>query len=350
MVRALLICLLVGCSYNATYPDCTIHCDGNTGCPEELTCGPEGLCRTGETDELCAAKVEAPSCEGLPATCGPAGDQVCCESAVVPGTAFFYRGFDTGMDDLFRDLNDPAMINDFRLDLYEVTVGRFRAFIKAGKGTRVEPPSTDAGGRALNGEQNQGGWDPMWNTQLAANPDALALALKCDATAQSWTDAVSGNEAQPINCVTWYEAAAFCAWDGGFLPTEAEWNYAAVGELARAYPWSVAAPSLILDCSFANYSACTNQATAAVGSDPKGNGYWGHADLAGNVAEWTLDSYQDAYIDPCTDCAQLTTTTARTVRGGSFLSNAVELRGARRDSADPATRSAVIGFRCARLP
>jgi hypothetical protein len=59
----------------------------------------------------------------------------------------------------------------------------------------------------------------------------------------TWTDTVGPNENLPMNCVPWYKAFAFCVWDGGRLPTEAEWNYAATGgNEQRKYPWGSTAP------------------------------------------------------------------------------------------------------------
>jgi hypothetical protein len=67
----------------------------------------------------------ARSCMGLAATCGD-GTKDCCASTLVPGTAVtFYRG---------NDVSAPATVSDLRLDVYEVTVGRFRALVNAGTG------------------------------------------------------------------------------------------------------------------------------------------------------------------------------------------------------------------------
>ncbi|MCX5744859.1 MAG: SUMF1/EgtB/PvdO family nonheme iron enzyme [Proteobacteria bacterium] len=256
-------------------------------------------------------------------------------------------------------MTNPATVSAFRLDTYEVTVGRFRQFVTAGMGTQSSPPSTGAGARTLNGLANQGGWDPSFNANLVADTTTLVAAVNCNAITQSWTDTPGANEALPMNCITWFEAMAFCAWDGGFLPTEAEWNYAAAGGTdQRAYPWSNPASDLTIDCSHANYDNgmvnCVTPANGAVdrvgGDSPTGDGKWGQADLAGNVYEWMLDWYASPYGNPCTDCAALTPTTHRSVRGGHFRDIASTLRGGFRSPGTPDARDTGVGVRCGRMP
>jgi len=181
-------------------------------------------------------------------------------------------------------------------------------------------------------------------------------------TYQTWTDAPGANENKPMNCVSWYEAMAFCIWDGGYLPTEAEWNYAASGgDEQRAYPWSNPASSTSIDCTLANYKIdnpagmhCVDSTTGAVnrvGSEStEGDGRWKHSDLAGNVWEWTLDWSASAYPLPCNDCANLTTSSSRVIRGGSFFVVASILRAANRDPYAPTSRASSLGLRCARTP
>jgi formylglycine-generating enzyme required for sulfatase activity len=253
---------------------------------------------------------------------------------------------------MYPSMSYPATVSPFVLDRFEVTVGRFRKFVEAGMGTRASPPMTGAGARTLNGDADQGGWDASWNTLLAADTAALIAAVKCDGSKQTWTDAPETNEELPIDCVTWYEAFAFCAWDGGFLPTEAEWNFAVAGGAEqRAYSWSNPVGSTTIDCSYADYRDCVNPPSGAargVGStSPKGDGRWGQADLAGNMWEWTLDGYQTPYTNPCSDCADLTNDAMRVTRGGSFLTDVLNLRSSARFYV-PSVNRFDYGIRCAR--
>jgi formylglycine-generating enzyme required for sulfatase activity len=256
------------------------------------------------------------------------------------------------------------MVSDFRLDIYEVTVGRFRDFVNAGAGTQQNPPPVGAGARTLGGIADQGGWDASWNGSLMADTAALVAAVNCNIK-QSWTDQPGANESMPMNCITWFEAFAFCVWDGGFLSTEVEWNYAAAGgSEQRAYPWSQPPGELTLDCSHANFSVLGTPCVGGpqfgamnrVGSEsPRGDGKWGQADLSGNVWEWTLD-WAGLYSNPCVDCAFLTAGTDRMIRGGSFVDFSNELRtGARGQVMSPPTNRLIgifpsVGVRCARSP
>lgn len=303
------------------------------------------------------------SCATLAPTCGPTGSSSCCESPPVPaGTG--YRSYDVATDSMFVDMTNPTRVSAFRLDKYEVTVGRFRQFVAAGMGTQQNPPAIGAGARTLNGLTDQGGWEAAFTSNLVADTPTLVASVACNAL-QTWTDAPGANESRPMNCITWYEAMAFCIWDGGFLPTEAQWNYAAQGgSEARAYPWSSPPSALTLDDStYASYyvdatkgcqgdmtNGCAVTDLVPAGSKPAGDGLWGHSDLAGNVYEWLLDWYAASYPNPCDDCANLTPGTTRVFRGGSFVNVAQDMRTGKRDTNMPSLRVYDYGVRCARLP
>src|SRR5262245_7078988 len=297
-------------------------------------CGRLGFDRLDDGGAQGAGDAAAPACERL-MNCGPQGNAPCCESVLVPG-GMFLRGYDVAADVAYTDMTHPATVSSFRLDTYEVTVGRFRQFVEAGMGTQTNPPAAGAGAHAMIANS---GWDPSWNGELAADTAALRAALVCNAAFTTWTDATAGRENVPITCITWYEAMAFCAWDGGFLPTEAEWNYAASGgAMHRAYPWSNPPATASIGCTEANFggaswpsTACATAGQTVVGStSPVGDGMWGHTDLAGNAWEWGLDWFAPNAPMPCDDCANLTPATTRIVRGGSFNDPASMQRSARR--------------------
>jgi formylglycine-generating enzyme required for sulfatase activity len=279
-----------------------------------------------------------PSCLALPATCGPGRDRWCCTSGAVPGGTFA-RSYD-GVT--FTDASAAATVSAFRLDTYLVTVGRFRAFVAEGHGTQAAPPATGAGAHArIPGS----GWDPAWNGSLVA-AGGLPAALKCGG--ESWTDTAGDAEELPMNCVTWFEAFAFCAWDGGFLPTEAEWNFAAAGgDEQRVYPWSSPPPSAHIDDAHAVYCGGTCALQPVGSRSPAGDGRWGQADLAGGVWEWNLDWMAD-YTEPCVDCAVVGAGTYRIARGGGFKTPENTLLVALRSWGTPVERDSFFGFRCAR--
>jgi formylglycine-generating enzyme len=360
---------LVGGCYHPSYD--RLLCGKNNTCPSGLHCSDVGVCERGPEDAGSSPDVlDAPdardidasvslrflSCVGLPLRCGPQANGSCCESLDVPG-GFYYRSYD-GAGDLISGMQDyPATISRFHLDKYEVTVARFRSFVLAGKGTRQNPPEPGSGAHP---NLPDSGWNPSWNALLVADTTALLAALKCESTFPIWTDAEAGNEQRPLNCMTWYEAMAFCIWDGGYLPTEAEWNYAAAGgDKQRAYPWSDPAESLTISDTFASYfdgTNCVGDGIAGcaitdfipVGSKPAGNGLWGHSDLGGNVWEWTLD-WSASYVVDCMDCANLSIGSNRVIRGGSFFLDQTNLRTASRTGIIPTGRASV-GVRCARPP
>jgi formylglycine-generating enzyme len=286
------------------------------------------------------------SCDGLAETCGPRGNESCCATAEVPGGTF----------NRSNDSRYPAIVSGFLLDRFEVTVGRFRRFVEA------YPDSKPASGAAAHPSIEGRGWNEAWNSNLPADAAALKAAVKCDSRYQTWTDVVGANERLPMNCLSWYEAFAFCAWDGGRLATEAEWNYAAAGGAEqRRYPWSDSASDDTIDTDRAVYDcagdvsgsvSCEFSDIQAVGSrSSAGDGKWGQADLGGNMWEWVLDWYADPYpAGKCNNCANITSASDRVHRGGGWYFDASAQLSSDRAYHGPSTRSSFGGARCARTP
>jgi formylglycine-generating enzyme required for sulfatase activity len=366
-----------------------VRCAGLGGQTTETCLGGTwtvmGDCTPGVTHCVAGACVPTPpSCAGAKApagasfTCGGTlGQTDCCAAGEVPGGTFD-RSYD-GVS--YVDPGFPATISTFWLDDYEVTVGRFRRFVAAllngngaavlvdgaGKHTHLNNSAgvVSADGR---GTQFETGWQMAWTSNLPQTQSDwdAHLAYRTDAglVVATWTSQSGPFERLPIINVDWYDAYAFCIWDGGFLPTSAEWNYAASGgSEQRVYAWGNNPPGpdpslSIYSCYYGGAGMCGGLTNIApVGSAPAGNGKWGHSDLTGNVWELTLDLELDSavdaglyadFFDPCNDCANTTSGPGRIARSGAFDNPATPVSAIVWTPSDIGHPN--LGFRCARSP
>jgi formylglycine-generating enzyme required for sulfatase activity len=152
----------------------------------------------------------------------------------------------------------------FEIDRTEVTVEAYRACIAAGACTTTK--------------EHGSGWD---------SKDAFHQHFVCNMH-------VEGRALHPINCVTFAQAQAFCAWAGKRLPKAREWETAASGAVHARYPWGNEAPTCAR-AVFARYGpeqwGCKDEpvGTAPVEAHPASASPTGALDMAGNVWEWTDD-------------------------------------------------------------
>jgi len=150
-----------------------------------------------------------------------------------------------------------------------------------------------------------------------------------------------GDEDLPA-VVNWTDGQRYAqSLDGGSLPTEAQWEFAARGSEGRIYPWGNDPP----DCQRANYEDCGG-VIKPVGDHPAGATPEGIQDLAGNLSEWCADGYARSYpSEDQTDPLIENSNKVKVRRGGSFKTDLSSLRGTDRSTAPPMLKGAGRGFR-----
>jgi len=245
------------------------------------------------------------------------------EEVPVPAGEFF-MGCNEQVDAECNDDEKPGRrvyVKAFKIDKTEVTVAQYRQCVEAG---------------ACNGD---GLTMPFWAG--ADNEEHPEWAWACN-----WGKAE--RESHPINCLTWEQARAYCAWVGKRLPTEAEWEKAARGTDGRKYPWGNQGYGVVGQvANIADETAKRNQpnwavatgyddgyyGTAPVGSFPAGASPYGALDMAGNVWQWTADWYDDDHK-------------FRAERGGSWFNQPSFTRASTRYGDAPTLRGISTGFRC----
>jgi len=236
----------------------------------------------------------------------------------------------------------------FWLGAREVPLSAWREYVGATM-PDMDPPSLDA---------------------MAQNPvDDVVLGRRKKGV--NWTAPLDpklpADPAWPVTQVTWDEAAAYCTWIGGRLPTEAEWEMAArERERRTVFPWgdeesppdagvnladagmirTFRVPRRQRGAFFAGYN---DEWPAYAPVDALSPNALGIAGLAGNVREWTADWYAEGYYSesPEESPSGPGEGVLRVTRGGSWASPASDLRVSNREALAPDTRSPVVGFRCA---
>lgn len=364
------------------------HCGGcDNRCPTEATCTggsctcPEGFAYCGgecvdlavdpvhcggcnepcSSDEDCVGRACAPreSCPSSDVT--ECRGESCCTALAVPGGAFLMGRSEDGSDAFVagEPIEQPeheVTLLPYALDKYEVTVGRFARFLAAYPSWRKSNNPVDGSGESPN--LIGSGWNeerdaPLWeeaplDSSLSGVLELMDVCLELNDGASPSVTTV----AMPRNCVDWWLARAFCTWDGGWLPTEAEWEYAAAGGGEnRLYPWGSAAPDSEMNSVFAMGTECNPD---NIGIMPSGDGRYGHADMAGSVSEFVVGIGNTPYTaETCSEnCGEVVDSIDDLFihRGGSCVTSASlapdELRASSRKITG--SMSGQIGFRCAR--
>ncbi len=280
-------------------------CVRDAECPAGQVCdtpGGEGHCVTASATRPALDEVSVPA-GAFTMGCDPGADAACEDTEAPP-----------------HEVTVPA----FRVDRTEVTVAAYAAFLTAVEGSCTGGPCLNAFGALPVDETEPGQW--------AANPGAAR---------------------HPMTQVTWHGAAAYCAWRGQALCTEAQWERAARGDGARTYPWGDEAPSCERALMDAGEPGCGAGGVEDVGTRAAGASPFGALDMAGGVWEWVEDRWHDGYAGAPTDGSAWTEDGVgkdlRVIRGGGWRSGAEFLRAAHRWNGGAGDANEVRGFRCCRV-
>ncbi len=250
---------------------------------------------------------------------------------IMPPVKKFVSGgevrIDTGLND-----SKPVKksVSPFFMDESFVTVGMYDLCIKAGKCRPIDYSSCKV---SVYGYE--------WNTQ-----DRLSIARKYFVKPD-----------MPVVCVSKYDAESFCKWQGGRLPTEAEYLRAARADTANQFPWGNELPNP----SFAKFCFSGKDCASASSNRIKGfpfvvpagfysnnRGSFGLLQMVGNVWQWcsNLDAEVTEASNPIPEPLFPKRERLIALHGGSWASPSNDLRVWKRFAVLPDLRSFDIGFRC----
>lgn len=245
-------------------------------------------------------------------------------------------------------------LRPFRIDAHAVTNRRFASFVAA-TGYR-----TDA---------ERFGWSYVFHAFLSADAEApapegtpwwRAVQGACWSAPEGPGSGIAERLDHPAIHVSWTDAAAFAAWAGGRLPSEAEWEHAAKGgDDAARFPWGSAEPDDVAtfpcnvwqgDFLHRNSAADGFPGTAPV--DAYAPNRFGLFNACGNVWEWCADAFRVRSLSAAAKARNRAATAEgeRLMKGGSYLchrSYCYRYRIAARSGRSPDTSAGHTGFRLA---
>ena len=211
------------------------------------------------------------------------------------------------------------------------------------------------------GYRNRQFWSAAgWAWREGAGAERQVYWLETDdgqLTCRRYQDVEPLTPHAPVMFVNWYEAEAWCRWAKRRLPTEAEWEAAALGEtnangsrLARSkrrWPWGEASPSI----EHANLGF-TFDGPLDVAACAAGDSAFGCRQMIGNVWEWTASDFVPLpgfAADPYEDYSQPWFNTRKVLRGGSWATSARIARPGYRNFFTPERNDVIAGFRTCAL-
>lgn len=235
----------------------------------------------------------------------------------------------------------PVEIAPFRIGRAPVTNAEYAAFVEAG------------------GYRDASHWEPeglAWLRDSGAGHPAYWRRGAEGWSVRAFDRIEPLAPHRPVLHVNWHEANAWCRWAGRRLPTEAEWEAAAIGEpgetgmlaaTKRSYPWGEAPPSPELANLDGRRLACVDVAAHGAGDSA-----WGCRQMLGNVWEWTASTFlpfpgfsPDAYKD----YSEPSFGSRKVLRGGAWATRARMVNGTYRNFFGPERRDVFAGFRTVAL-